>query len=141
MNAPAPLSKANMLNRVIAKSIDVIIAVALLEVLPKIGYFAGLAYLLICDGLFEGRSVGKRIIGLRVVFQETMQACTFRESVIRNFPFAVGYILMGIIPLIGFIFPAAILILESLLIIGSEKGTRFGDEIAKTLVIEESKGG
>lgn len=134
-------TRANMLNRIIAKGIDFIIAGALFEIIPKIGYFAGMSYLLICDGLFEGRSVGKRIIGLKVVLQETRNdnACTFRESVIRNFPFAVGYILM-MLPLIGFIFPVIILLLEGLLMIGDEKGMRFGDEIAKTQVIEE-KGG
>ena len=137
MNAPSSLPKANILNRTIAKSIDFIIAGALSEVIPKAGYFAGLAYILICDGLFEGRSAGKRIIGLKVVIQETMQACTFRESVMRNFPFAVGYVLFKMVPIIGFIFPLVILILESLLMIGSEKGVRLGDEIAKTQVIEE----
>ncbi|MBI4654210.1 MAG: RDD family protein [Nitrospirae bacterium] len=131
--------KANLLNRVIAKGIDFIIVGALAEIIPKIGYFAGMVYLLISDGLFEGRSVGKRIIGLKVILQETMQACTFRESVIRNFLFAVGYVLIAV-PLIGFIFPVIILIFESLLMIGNEKGMRFGDEIAKTQVIEE-KGG
>lgn len=131
--------KANLLNRVIAKGIDFIIVGALAEIIPKIGYFAGMVYLLISDGLFEGRSVGKRIIGLKVILQETMQACTFRESVIRNFLFAVGYILIAV-PLIGFIFPVIILIFEGLLMIGNEKGMRFGDEIAKTQVIDE-KGG
>lgn len=141
MNAPSLLPKANILNRTIAKCIDFIIAGALLEIIPKIGYFASMAYILICDGLFEGRSVGKRIIGLKVAQIETMQVCTFRESVIRNFPFAVGYILIKIIPIIGFIFPVVILLFESLLIIGNEKGMRFGDEIAKTQVIEEKIGG
>jgi len=139
MNTGLSLPKVNMLNRTIAKGIDFIIAGALFELIPKIGYFAGMGYLLICDGLFEGRSVGKRIIGLKVVLQNTAHACTFRESVIRNFTFAVGYILM-MIPLIGFIFPVIILLLESLIMIGDEKGIRFGDEIAKTQVIEE-KGG
>jgi hypothetical protein len=42
------------------------------------------------------------------------------------------------IPLIGFIFPILILFFESLLMIGSDKGMRFGDELAKTQVIEEN---
>jgi len=130
------LAKASILNRAIAKTIDFIIVGALLETIPKVGYFAGLTYLLIADGLFDGRSIGKRLIGLKVVNPEAMSTCSFKESIIRNFPFAVGYILMEI-PLIGFIFPIIILILEGLLTIGSSTGMRVGDELAKTQVIEE----
>lgn len=138
MNTPLSLSKASVFNRAIAKAVDFIIIGALFEVIPKIGYFAGVAYILICDGLFEGRSIGKRIIGLKVVLRETMRACTFRESVIRNFPFAIGYIFI-VVPFVGFIFSVIILLLESLIMIGDEKGMRFGDIIAKTQVIDEVK--
>jgi len=131
------ITKAKTLNRVIAKSIDFIIIGALLEAIPKIGYFAGLAYLLIGDGLFEGRSVGKRLMGLKVILYETGEFCTLRASVMRNFTFVVGYILMRI-PLIGFIFPLAVLFFESMILIGNEKGMRLGDEIAKTQVVEEN---
>jgi len=140
------ITNAKILNRVIAKTIDFIIIAALLETIPKVGYFAGLTYLLIGDGLFDGRSVGKRLIGLKVIYynDNIVMPCTFRESIIRNFPFAAGYILFGIlsrIPLIGGIISLIIIVVtllfESLVMIGSEKGTRFGDEIAKTQVIEE----
>ncbi len=140
------LSKAGILNRIIAKTIDFIIVGALFMAIPTIGYFAGIAYLLIADGLFEGRSIGKRLMGLRVVIRnaDTKAACSFKESIIRNFPFGIGYILFGVlkgIPLIGWIFAIIILsvivIFEGLIILGNEKGIRFGDEIAKTQVIEE----
>ncbi|MCK5512338.1 MAG: RDD family protein [Thermodesulfovibrionia bacterium] len=131
-------AKTRILNRVIAKSIDFIIIAALLEAIPKIGYFAGLAYLLIGDGLFEGKSIGKRLLGLKVVFYETGTACTFKASIIRNFIFAIGYFLM-IIPLIGFLFPLIVLFFESMLIIGSDRGLRFGDELIKTQVVEETR--
>ncbi|MBI5199846.1 MAG: RDD family protein [Nitrospirae bacterium] len=138
MNNSSSLSKANILNRIIAKTLDFIIVGTLFEIIPKMGYFAGMVYLLICDGLFEGRSVGKRIIGLKVILHETTQACTFRESVMRNLPLAIGYILI-VVPFIGFLFSIIILLFESLLMIGSEKGMRLGDEIAKTQVIDEVK--
>ncbi len=130
------LAKANSLNRIIAKAIDFIIVGALFEIIPKVGYFGGIAYLLICDGLFEGRSIGKRLIGLKVVVCETGQACSFRESILRNFPFAIGFLLMKI-PVIGFIVALIILGFEGLLMIGDDKGIRIGDEIAKTQVVEE----
>lgn len=139
------LVKAKILNRIIAKAIDVIIIWISLEVIPTVGYFAGLTYLLIGDGLFAGRSIGKRLIGLRIVVYETEGICSFRESIIRNFIFAVGYILFGIlweIPIIGVILSIIVLIVivlfESLVMFGNEKGMRFGDEIAKTQVVEEN---
>jgi uncharacterized RDD family membrane protein YckC len=144
------LTKARFLNRIIAKIVDFLIVVALFEIIPKIGFFAGLTYLFIADGLFEGRSIGKRLIGLKVILHNntgTSAVCSFKESILRNSPFAVGYILIGIlkvIPLIGWILAfailAVILLFESLVVIGSENGMRFGDEIAKTQVVEEDKG-
>jgi uncharacterized RDD family membrane protein YckC len=131
------LAKAKILNRLIAKAIDFILVGILLEMIPKIGFFAGLVYLLISDGLFEGRSIGKRLIKLKTVLYEKDQPCGFRESIIRNFPFAAGYILMAV-PIIGFIFPLLVIAFEGLLVLGSEKGLRLGDELAKTQVIEES---
>ncbi len=61
------VKRGSLLLRAIAKTLDFIIIAAAAEVIPKAGFFAGLAYLLIGDGLFDGRSVGKKIIGLRVV--------------------------------------------------------------------------
>ena len=145
------LMRASFLNRFIARTIDFIIVVALLEIIPTIGYFAGLAYLLTADGLFSGRSVGKKLIGIKVVILSGSNAavnCSYKESIYRNFPFAVGYILcgiLGVIPLIGWIFSFAIvlviLVFECLLIVGSDMGMRFGDEIAKTQVVEDKQGG
>lgn len=130
--------KANLLNRFIAKFIDLLIVGALLKLLPPVGFLAGLTYLLIGDGLFDGRSLGKKFIGLRVILTEKDRGCSFRESIIRNLPFGIGYILFSI-PWIGWIFPLIIFAFEGLLIIGSEVGTRTGDELAKTQVVNDRK--
>jgi uncharacterized RDD family membrane protein YckC len=139
-------SKAGLLNRVIAKAIDFIIIGAMLEIIPVAGYFAGLVYLLIADGLMDGKSVGKWLIGLRVVVKdsEPLRSCGFSEAIIRNILFAAVYLLFGLlmgIPLIGWILSfaviAAAVMFEGLIMFGSEDGSRFGDEIAKTWVIEE----
>ncbi len=143
--------KANTLNRFIARFIDLLIVWTLLELIPKVGFFAGLTYMLIGDG-FEGKSIGKRLIGLRVILiREEIEDsssnavtttfednCNFKESIIRNFPFGIGYLLFNI-PLIGWVFPLIIFAFEGLLIIGNEKGMRIGDEIAKTQVIDNRK--
>jgi hypothetical protein len=143
--------KADLLNRIIAKTIDFIIVVALYEIIPKAGYVAGIAYLLIADALFEGRSAGKRLMGLKVIVRYSAgrtEVCGFKDSVIRNFPFAAAYILFGIlkaIPLVGWILSfavvVAVLLFESLIMLGSEEGIRLGDDLAKTHVVEDRQGG
>ncbi|GAB4538176.1 MAG: RDD family protein [Thermodesulfovibrionia bacterium] len=147
LNAQQDL-KANILNRIIARCIDILIAVAFLELLSKTGYFAGLLYILIADGLLGGRSVGKWLIGLKVIVVETGAPCTYKESIIRNIPIAIGYILFGLlknIPLIGWLLGGAVFVIilgiEGLIMIGSQKGMRLGDEIARTQVIEATIGG
>ena len=144
------LEKADFLNRIIARAIDLVIVIALYEIIPKIGYLAGISYLLMADGLSEGRSIGKRLIGLKVIICDSagrIAVCGFKESILRNLPFAAGYILFGIlkaIPLIGWIISfaviAGIIIFESLVMLGNEDGMRLGDEIAKTQVVEENRG-
>lgn len=140
------LAPAGFFDRFIARTIDLIIVVALYEIIPTVGYFAGLVYLVIADGIFEGKSIGKKLIGLNVVLDNGAR-CGYKESILRNFPFAAGYILCGIvggIPLIGwllsFIIIVVILAFESLVTIGSENGKRLGDEIANTRVVEEEQG-
>ncbi len=130
--------KANLLNRFIAKLIDLLIVGAFLKLLPPIGFLAGLTYLLIGDGLYDGRSLGKKFIGLRVILTGKDGGCSFRESIIRNLPFGIGYVLFSI-PWIGWIFPLIIFSFEGLLIIGSEAGARIGDELAKTQVVDDRK--
>jgi len=146
------MTRAASLNRLIAKIVDFIIVMALLEIVPGVGYFAGLAYLLLSDGLFRGRSVGKKLMGLRVGVSDDLSdrvsESGYRESVYRNFPFAAAYLLAGIvwnIPVLGviisFILVAAVLVFESLVMLGSENGRRLGDEIAKTQVVIDKEGG
>jgi len=142
------LKKAGFLARIIARTIDLAIVVALYEIIPAIGFFAGLTYLLLCDGLFEGKSIGKSLTGLKVVDKDNRGNCGFKESAFRNFPFAVAFIIFGIlkvIPLLGwlisFVVIVGIHIFESIVIIGSENGMRLGDELANTRVVDDKQGG
>jgi len=141
---------AGYLARILARFIDLVIVAAMISIIPGIGYFVGLVYILIADGLFEGMSIGKRLMGLKVVVmtEGSQRSCGYRESVFRNLPFAGGYLLMGVfivIPLIGwlisFLVWVIILGFETLVMFGSEDRTRLGDEIAKTRVIEIKQGG
>jgi len=128
------LKGASLFLRAIAKALDFIIIAAATEIIPKAGFFAGLAYLLIGDGLFDGRSFGKKIIGLRVVSTNTDKPCSFRDSILRNSMFGLGYLFYKI-PWFGWIFMVIVTVLEFVILLGSKDGMRLGDEIAKTRVI------
>jgi len=128
------VKSASLLLRAIAKTLDFIIIAAAAEVIPKAGFFAGLAYLLIADGLFDGRSFGKKIIGLRVVSADADKPCSFRDSILRNSIFAIGYLLYRI-PWFGWVFIVIAMVLEFIILLGSKNGMRLGDEIAKTRVV------
>ena len=127
--------KANTLNRYLAKFIDVLIAVGLSKLLPPVGFFAGLLYIIIADGFFEGQSIGKKLIGLRAIVLAEGKKAGFREAIIRNIPFAIAYTLC-LIPYVGWLLAIIIIGLEGILVIGNEKGLRIGDEIAKTQVVD-----
>ena len=127
--------KAGLLVRTIAKILDFIVIAAAVELVPKAGFYAGLAYLLIGDGLFDGRSLGKKLVGLRVVSSNSFKPCTFRDSILRNSVFGIGFLFYKILWL-GWIFVAIVSAFEFVILLGSKNQMRLGDELAKTIVIE-----
>lgn len=133
-----PPAKANTLNRVIARFIDILIALLLLRLPGYVGFLAGLTYIGIADGLWDGRSIGKRIIGLRVLRAEGRKPAEFRDSIIRNSTIGVYYALFQI-PLLGWALAALGLGFEWLLVVGNPLGMRLGDEIAGTVVADEPR--
>ncbi|MEK6639072.1 MAG: hypothetical protein E8D49_03675 [Nitrospira sp.] len=127
--------KAQMLNRGIARLIDLFIVAAAGQMLVPVGFLGGLAYILIADGFSGGRSIGKRLIGLQTVLPGQREAAGFRESIIRNLPFAVAQVAFAI-PYVGWLISIAIVAFEAVLIVGNEQGRRFGDEVAGTQVLD-----
>ena len=132
---PEEYPKADVMIRFIAKFIDFLIVGALAQIIHPVGFFAGMTYLLIADGLFEGQSVGKRLIGLQTLQIETGTTSSFRESILRNIPFAVGFLLLAL-PYLGLLLAGGIVAVEALLVIGNPKGLRVGDEMARTQVVD-----
>lgn len=135
----ADIQKANILNRYIAKAIDILIGGAMAFVLSPVGPLAGLLYILIADGFRHGQSPGKRLIGLQVLHETDASPISFKESIERNIPFAIVYI-FSIIPFLGWllfvIVGIPILLFESYLICFDEKGIRVGDILAGTQVVD-----
>ena len=127
--------KAHVLNRFIAKLIDLFIVVAADQIAPPVGLLSGLAYILIADGFAGGKSIGKRLVGLQTMRVDSRDAAGFRESIIRNLPMGCAQIAFAI-PWIGWLISLGILAFEGLLIIGNEQGRRLGDEVARTHVID-----
>jgi len=127
--------RAGLLLRTAAKVVDFILIAAVIEIIPRAGFFAGLTYLLLGDGFFDGRSIGKKLLKIQVVSAGSHSPCTFKDSILRNSTLAVGYVLW-IVPFIGWIFILIITVIEFILVLGSKDGMRLGDEIAKTAVIE-----
>jgi uncharacterized RDD family membrane protein YckC len=137
-SANIALPKASVLNRAIARAIDILFALLLAQLPGYIGFLAGLLYIAIADGLMGGRSIGKRIIGLRAVQKKDGRPADFRASILRNSTIGLLYIL-HYIPYAGWALALVGLGIESLLMIGSAEGMRLGDEIAQTVVIEDTK--
>jgi len=134
-NPEKGIVKANVLHRFVAKFVDFLIIAASSEMIPPVGFLVGIAYLLIADGLLQGQSIGKRVVGLTTMKASLIEIASFRDSALRNAPLAAAWVL-GLIPYLGWIFLGVIIGLEALLIIGNDHGLRIGDEIAQTRVID-----
>jgi uncharacterized RDD family membrane protein YckC len=130
--------KAQVLNRGIAKLIDLFIVAAAGQMFVPVGFLGGLAYILIADGFADGRSIGKRLIGLQTALPGRRVAAGFRESIIRNLPFAVAHVAFAI-PYVGWLVSVAIIAFEAVLILGNEQGRRLGDEVAGTQVLDAGR--
>lgn len=78
-----------------------------------------LSYVLLRDSV-PGQGIGKRLLGLRVVQQESRLPCTWQGSVVRNLAHLFFWI-------------------DAIFILGERK-LRLGDRLANTLVIKRSGG-
>ncbi|MFL5727938.1 MAG: RDD family protein [Cytophagaceae bacterium] len=126
--------KADPVQRLSAGIIDLVIvgvSGTTLSFLPFSSYYTNpllLAYFLLRDSLpvLQGKSIGKTLIGLRVVREIDGSGITndYGLGIVRNVLF--------MIPLAGFI---------DAFMIFSQAGQRFGDRWAKTIVIAEKKQG
>ena len=112
--------------RVYAWLIDLLLIVGLWMVADGLGWLVSAIYWILRDGFFEGQSLGKRILGLKVVVQPQERPCTFRDSCVRN--------LLWIVPVINVV--TALTGLNYLM--HDSQGRHWGDRLANTLVVKAS---
>lgn len=138
---------ADFRRRGIARAIDLLIALAPIWLAPRGHPIAAAllsgAILFFSDSLFgAGRSLGKRLAGLRVVVLATGRPAGVRESVLRNGLFVVGIApaLAGAPPQISAVALLCIIVLETgvaLRPLTRDLGQRrLGDLVAGTQVID-----
>jgi len=135
--------KADVSKRVIAFLIDLAVYVVVLVLLYfwlglgdyLTGLIAGL-YIVFRDGLFNGQSIGKRLMGQRVINLAADSPCSFTDSAKRNI---VLYLpnLFRFVHFLGGIIGLVIVALELYFIFSNEKGLRWGDQFADTQVVDE----
>jgi uncharacterized RDD family membrane protein YckC len=81
-----------------------------------VGILFAILYHLLADGLEGGQSLGKRLVGIRVVSERTGAPCTFGQSFLRN-------LVLTLLGPIDWIF------------IFGDKRQRLGDKAAGTIVV------
>ena len=132
------MKKASVLKRILARLVDGLVAWAFALVLPPLGILVGLLYLAVADGVQKGQSLGKMVFGLEVVTSDG-SPCDLKASIYRNIPFELA-LLFAAVPLLGWILliiaGISILLIELWLVIADHNGSRLGDRIAGTTVIE-----
>ena len=138
MEGSPDISKASVLKRILARLVDGLVAWAFALVLPPLGILIGLLYLAVADGVQKGQSLGKMVFGLEVVMPDG-SPCDLKASIYRNIPFVLA-LLFAAIPLLGWILlilaGIPIILIELWLVIADHNGSRMGDRIAGTTVIE-----
>lgn len=129
------MQKSDLTARTVAAFIDLLIIIGLVRLPDVVGFLAAMGYLLFRDGLFDRQSAGKKLIGLRVLSSDDPGAAvSFRESIIRNVPLAVVYLLF-LVPYAGWVLGPLALAIEGLTALGDDRGMRVGDIIARTVVV------
>lgn len=130
----SPYPKADFLPRLVAKSIDFIFAFLFAWLLPGIGPLVGMAFLLGSDGLPNGQSIGKRLMGIRVVHIPSRLSCSMAQSAVRNLPIAVAFA-FSLNPVLILV-AAPMLAFEMYMAFSDPHGIRIGDIFADTQVVD-----
>jgi uncharacterized RDD family membrane protein YckC len=131
--------KAEPLPRLLARVTDFILAALLVVTAGLPGGILAVLYLLFADGLFRGQSPGKRLLGIKVMHLPSRREADFRESALRNFPFALA-MLLRLVPgwgdLLFAVAGAATVLSEGVRVLADKLGLRLGDLFASSQVVD-----
>lgn len=132
------MQKADLTVRAVAGFVDALLIIGLTRLPDVIGVLTALGYILARDGLFNGRSAGKKLVGLRVLSADAGgRTVSYRESIIRNIPLAAAYLLF-LIPYAGWVLGPLAIGIEALAALGDERGMRIGDLVARTIAAADA---
>lgn len=136
----SPYPKCSLFLRGMARLIDTGLAWSFFVVGHRVGMLAAFLLVLFSDGILGGQSLGKRICGIKAVHLPTRAPVRYRDSVLRNSPFAL-VILLGMMP-----YPLGLqAFVGGVLVIGGVEvwkvqrdplGIRLGDVWAQTQVVD-----
>jgi uncharacterized RDD family membrane protein YckC len=134
----SPYPKADLSLRVLARLADFSVALVIAQTSPQVGPFLAAFYLLVADGLISGQSIGKKIFGVRTVVVPQGTPAGYRESMLRNAPFALVAIFYAVPLLWPVLFVAGVPIVafEAYMIYTDRLGVRIGDIFADTQVVD-----
>jgi uncharacterized RDD family membrane protein YckC len=139
----AKYTKVHAVDRCMAKGLDliilVVIALALSVIWYPLGALGAICYALFQDVLDNGSSLGKMVVGLKVIsFPKEGHTINWKTSAIRNLSVAI-FTLFAVIPVMGWILMLLVgiplLMFEAYLIYTLDSGYRLGDVMAGTKVV------
>ena len=131
------MQKADLTTRAVAGFIDLLIVIALARLPDVIGFLAAVGYILVRDGLFDSQSIGKKVLGLRIMpADDAPGKASFRESIIRNTTLAGAFLLFRV-PYAGWFLGPMVLGMEALAALGDERSMRVGDLLARTWTVQQ----
>ena len=140
----SPYPKADLTLRALARLVDLTLAFAVAHVGREAGPPLAALYLLTADGLMHGQSIGKRLFGVRVMVLPARPATRgapagYRESVLRNAPFALAGLFYGL-TLVGWflllVVGVPMVAFEAYMVWSDRLGIRIGDVFADTQVVD-----
>lgn len=135
----SPYPKAELLPRLLARLTDFLLAMVLPVGAGALGVLLAPLFVLFADGIFQGQSFGKRLLGIKVVHLPSGAGIDYRQSALRNFPFALAWLLAPI-PEFGqvlfWIVTAVAVVWEGSQVVGDTLGLRMGDLFAETQVVD-----
>lgn len=152
--------------RVVALIIDFLVCYLLamgVMLIPYVNSFVSLelvmsCFLLVRDYAFEGRGIGKNLMGLQVVDDASGDPCSLKQSLIRNIvliaPYALTQIITAVLRLVPYptvnqiitninwgicgLYVLVVFPMEVYRSYSRSDGLRFGDELAGTAVVESA---